>query len=470
MTNRIEEVILGNLVADVEFCRKTLPFIEESYFADKAERTVFSDIKEFFNKHNSPPNKQILKICAEDKTDMKQGEYDRVIEIVDALCEKESNQTWLVDRTEKFCKDQALYNSIMESISILDGKNNKLSKDAIPSMLQNALSISFDKTIGHDFFDDASRRYEFYHLKEDRIPFGLDILNKITKGGLPKKTLSCILAGVNVGKSLVLCDQAANVLKQGKNVLYITLEMAEERIAERIDCNLMDITIDQLAHLSKSDFDSKMGALHSKTQGKLIVKEYPTSGAHVGHFKSLLDELEIKRNFKPDFICVDYINLCVSQRLKGAVGANSYTIIKSIAEELRGLAVEYDVPILTATQTTRGGWQNSDIEMSDVAESAGLPATLDFMVALIRTDELDNVGQLMVKQLKSRFGDPNYFKRFVIGIEIAKFKLYDVDQPTKGLSDTGREDDQPVFDKSKFGGAMKKRGDINFNTGEIDFS
>jgi replicative DNA helicase len=467
-TSRIEEVILSNLVNSEEYCRKVLPFISPDYFSDHSEKEIFTEIKSFFNQYSKVPNQQILKIAFEDRQDLKQSEYDDAMELISSLVESEPNQIWLIERTEKFVKDSALYNAVAEAVSVLDGKNTKLSKDGIPSLLQEALSISFDKTIGHDFFDDADKRYEFYHLKEDRVPFGLDMFNKITGGGLPKKTLSCVLAGVNVGKSLVLCDFAASVLLQGKNVLYITLEMAEERIAERIDCNMMDIPIDKLPHISKEDFSSKIDSIRRKTEGKLIVKEYPTSGAHVGHFKALLDELVIKRGFVPDFICVDYINLCLSQRLVGGHGANSYTIIKSIAEELRGMAVEYDVPILTATQTTRQGWQNSDIEMSDTAESAGLPATLDFMFALIRTDELDELGQLMVKQLKSRLGNPNFYKRFVIGVDIAKFKLYDVVQPTRDLSDVGKTDkaDKPVFDKSKFGSRNKSERSI----AEIDFS
>ena len=469
MTSRIEEVILSNLVADEEFCRKALPFLEEDYFADKLEKIIFSDIKKFFNQYSKLPTKQILKIGLEDRKDLKQGEYDHAMKLVEEFSEPEKNGTWLLERTEKFCKDQALYNAIMESITILDGKNTKLNKEAIPSMLQDALAISFDKTIGHDFFDDADRRFDFYHLKEERVPFGLDMFNKITKGGLPKKTLSVCLAGTNVGKSLFLCSHSADVLRQGKNVLYITLEMAEERIAERIDCNLMDVSLDELYHMKKSDFTFRMKQLNEKTHGKLVIKEYPTSAAHAGHFKNLLEDLKIKKGFIPDLVCIDYINICASQRLRGNSTANSYTIVKSIAEELRGLAVEYDVPILSATQTNRSGWQNTDVEMSDTSESAGLPMTVDFLFAMMRTEELDEMGQIMIKQLKSRFNDVNYYKRFVIGVEISKFKLYDVDQPTKDLADTGREDDTPAFDKSKFGSRLKSER-IDRNTGEIDFS
>ena len=470
MSSRVEEVILSNLLANDDYCRKALPFLDEEFFSDKIEKIVFNDIKKFFNEYTKMPTQQILKIGMDDRKDLKQGEYDHAIKLIESLGEAEKNIQWLFERTEKFCKDQALYNAIMESISILDGKNNKFNKEAIPSILQEALAVSFDKTIGHDFFDDADRRYDFYHLKEERIAFGLDMFNKITKGGLPKKTLNVVLAGTNVGKSLFLCSHAADVLRMGKNVLYITLEMAEERIAERIDCNLMDITLDELYHMKKSDFTSRMQEVHAKAQGKLVIKEYPTSAAHAGHFKALLEELKLKKGFIPDLICIDYINICCSQRLKGNASANSYTIIKSIAEELRGLAVEYDVPILSATQTNRTGWQNTDVEMSDTSESAGLPMTVDFLFAMMRTEELDEMGQIMIKQLKSRYNDVNYYKRFVVGVDITKFKLHDVDQPTKDLSDTGREDkdDGPVFDKSKFGSRMRG-SKVDFDTGEINF-
>lgn len=467
MSEKIESVILGNLVANEDFCRKVLPFLEEDFFSSKIEGILFGDIKEFFSKYNKPPTPKILKIGLDDRKDMKQGEYDSALDLIDSFGEPEQNQEWLFERTEKFCKDQALYNAIMGSISILEGKDTKHNKEAIPSLLQEALAVSFDKTIGHDFFGDAEKRYEFYHLKEDRLPFGLDMFNKITKGGLPKKTLNVCLAGTNVGKSLFLCDVAAKSLQQGKNVLYITLEMAEERIAERIDCNLMDIPIDQLYRINKTDFASKIESIHKKTRGTLIVKEYPTSSAHVGHFKNLLDELKLKKGFVPDIICLDYINICCSQRLRGNASANSYTIVKAIAEELRGMAVEYDVPILSATQTTRSGWQNTDVEMSDTSESAGLPMTVDFMFAMIRTEELDALGQIMVKQLKSRYNDVNYFKRFVVGVDINKFKLFDVDAPVENVADTGRtkiddDDDLMTFGSKRFGG---KKPSV-----ELDFS
>ncbi len=467
MTNRIESVIFEGLLGNDDYTRKTLPFLEEEYFDSRVDKILFKEIKEFYDKHNKSPTKKILKLFLDDCKELKQGEFDEAVELVEGLGEPENNVTWLTERTEKFCRDKAIYNAIMTSISIMDGRNTKLDKGAIPTLLSDALAISFDKTVGHDYFTDADNRFNFYHLKEDRIPFDLTMFNKITKGGLPRKTLNCVVAGVNVGKSLFLCHSAASALKQGENVLYITMEMAEERIAERIDCNLMDVSIDDLIRMKKTDFDSKIHDIQSKHHGRLIVKEFPTGGAHAGHFKSLMDELKLKKNFVPDLIVIDYLNICNSQRLKAGGAFNSYTIIKSVAEELRGLAVEYDVPVLTATQFTRSGSTDTDSDMTDIAESFGTAATMDFIFAIVRTEELDAMGQLMIKQLKSRYNDVNYYKRFVIGIDIAKFKLYDVDNPTADLVDTGKKDDDvPVFDKSTFGSQMKKRGDF----GELDFS
>jgi replicative DNA helicase len=467
MDERIESVIMEGLLGDEEFARKVLPFIEEEYFSERLDRLLFAEIKRFFNEHGKSPTKKILKLFLGDRKDLRQEELEMANDIVDGFGEPEPNKEWLVQRTEKFCKDKAIYNSIMTTIAIYDGKNTKFNLEAIPSILSDALSVSFDKSVGHNYFQNADSRFDFYHLKEDRIPFDLEMFNKITKGGLPRKTLSCILSGTGVGKSLFMCHHAASTIRSGKNALYITLEMAEERIAERIDCNLMDVQIDQLFKMKKSDFESKIDAMKAKSYGQLVVKEYPTAGAHVGHFKSLLDELKMKQNFKPDMIYIDYINICVSQRYKNSGSFNSYTIIKAIAEELRGLAVGYDVPVLTATQTTRLGSTSTDIDMTDTSESFGLPATLDFFFAIIRTEELDAIGQLMVKQLKNRFNDINYYKRFVLGINLPMFKLYDVDNPTADLIDTGKtDDDTPVFDNSKFGKAMKKRKDVP----ELDFS
>ena len=442
MSERIETVILSNLINDEEFCRKTLPFLKTEYFSEQSDKVIFADIESFFNKYNKLPTQQILKIHLEDRSDLKQTQFDKALALVDELVLKESNASWLLERTEKFCKDQALYNSVLTAISILDGNDTKYTKEAIPGLLQDALGISFDNSVGHDFFVDAASRFDSYHLKEDRVPFGLDIFNRVTKGGLPKKTLSVILSGTNVGKSLFMCDYAANVIKQGKNVLYLSLEMSELKISERVDANLLDVTIDDLYHMKKSTFSSKIDELKNKSYGTLIVKEFPTASAHVGHFKALLDELKIKKNFVPDAICIDYINICASQRIKNS-GSNSYSIVKSIAEEIRGMAVEYNVPILSATQGNREAQNSTDLDLTNTSESIGLPQTVDFMFALMREESLDAMGQVLVKILKSRFNDVNYYKRFVIGVEISKFKLYDVLQPTANISDAGRTDDSP---------------------------
>lgn len=443
MSERIETIIFSNLINDEEYCRKAIPFIKAEYFSDRIDKIIFGEIEAFFHKFNKTPTQQVLKIHLEDRTDVKQSEFDKAVEVIDLMVEKETNPTWLLERTEKFCKDQSIYNAIMESISILDGKDTKFTKEAIPSLLQDALAVSFDKSVGHDYWGDASNRFDSYHLKEERVAFGLDIFNKITKGGLPKKTLSVILSGTNVGKSLFMCDYSASAIKQGKNVLYLSLEMSEVRISERIDCNLLGVSIDDLYRMKKNIFSSKLEELRNRSYGELVVKEFPTASAHVGHFKVLLDELKLKKNFIPDVICIDYINICASQRVKNT-SANSYTIIKSIAEEIRGMAVEYDVPILSATQGNREAQTSSDIDLTNTSESIGLPQTVDLMFALMRTPELDQIGQIMVKQLKSRFNDVNYYKRFVIGVDISKFTLYDVDQPCENISDSGRTDSSSI--------------------------
>lgn len=465
--NRVESVILEGVIGDEDYARKVLPFIETEYFSERIDNLLFTEVKRFFGQHNKIPTKKILKLFLDDNKTIKQEEYDIAIELIDSLGDPEPNKEWLVQRTEKFCSDRAIYLAIMKTIAIYDGKNTTHSREAIPTLLSDALNVSFDKSVGHDYFLDADSRYDFYHLKEDRLPFDLDMFNKITKGGLPKKTLSVMLASTGVGKSLFMCHHAANVLRNGKNVLYITMEMAEQRIAERIDCNMLGVSLSDLERMNRKDYRSKIDDIQTKTHGKLIVKEYPTSGAHVGHFKALLDELKMKKDFTPDIIFIDYINICASQRYPNAGSFNSYTIIKAIAEELRGMAVEYDVPVFSATQTTRSGIGNTDIELTDTSESIGLPATVDFMFAGIRTEELDALGQFMVKQLKSRFNDINYYKRFVVGVDLAKFKLYDVDNPIADLIDTGKTDkDVPVFDNSKFGIGMKAAGDFK----ELDFS
>jgi archaellum biogenesis ATPase FlaH len=373
------------------------------------------------------------------------------------MTHEEVNESWMLEQTEKFCKDKAVYNAILHSIRIIDGGDKVNTKDSIPSILSDALAISFDNHVGHDYIEDSDARYDYYHRIEEKVPFDLDMFNKITKGGLSKKTLNIVLAGTGVGKSLFMCHVAAGVLTQGKNVLYITMEMAEERIAERIDANLLNLTMDELKVIDKDIFDNRIKKISSKTQGKLIVKEYPTAGAHAGHFRALLEELKLKREFLPDIIFIDYLNICASQRMKQGGSINSYTYIKSIAEELRGLAVEYNVPIVSATQTTRSGFTNSDPGLEDTSESFGLPATADLMFALVSNEELEQLNQIIVKQLKNRYNDPSYYKRFVIGVDRAKMKLYDVEASAQvGLSDAGQvQDDVPMFDKSEFGKRQK---------------
>jgi len=456
----VESIIFENLINDDEYFRIAIPHLSEDYFDSREEKTIFKFIKVFSEKHNKAPNQRILRLMAKEFDGFSQDEYVTAKEIVDGLTGKEENRDWLIERTEKFCKDKALYNAIMQSIQVIDGKSDTISRDSIPSILQDALAISFDKEVGHDFFENAEERFEFYHKKEDRIPFRLKYFNKVTKGGIPRKTLNAVLAGVNVGKSLFLCDYAASSLALGYNVLYITLEMAQEKIAERIDCNLMDITIDDLARLKHEDFTSNIGDIKAKSQGRLIIKEYPTGGAHVGHFRALLEELKLKKEFLPDVICIDYINICASQKYKSS-NFNSYFAVKATAEELRGLMVEYNAVGFTATQLTRQGFGDSDFDMTSTSESFGLPATLDFLVGVIRTEELDAMGQLMVKQLKSRYGDVNYYKKFIVGVEIGKFKLFDVEESQQTLSDAGKTDDaMPLFDKSA---KLRDYSDIKFD-------
>lgn len=454
---RIEETILSNLIHNEDYSRKVIPFIDTSYFSDYRERIVSEEITGFFNKYNKLVSKEILSIEISNRTDITDKQLSEIEIYVDSLHQLDTNHDWLVDNTEKFCKDKAVYNAILDSIKIIDGKDDKRSQEAIPNILSEALAVSFDNSVGHDYVDDADSRYAFYHRVEEKLPFDLEMFNKITNGGLSKKTLNVILAGTGVGKSLFMCHVAAAAITQGKNVLYITLEMAEERIAERIDANLLNLTMDELRVVDKKTFDSRMKKVTSKTHGKLIVKEYPTGSAHSGHFRALLEELKIKKDFYPDLIVIDYLNICACARLKMGASVNSYTYIKTIAEELRGLAVEYGVPMLSATQTTRGGFDNSDIGLTDTSESFGLPATVDFMVALIATEELDAMNQLMVKQLKNRYNDPSKFKRFVVGVDRSKMKLYDVESSAQlNISDSGQ--DKPAFDNSKFGSRVKTEG------------
>ncbi len=402
MHTKIECVILQNLLNDDAYMRKVIPFLKRDYFLESGEKIVFDKIKSFIDSYNSLPTKDALVIACQNDRSLNEDQFQEVFNIVQTLDPTEHNKEWLYKETEKFCKDKAVYNAILSSVAILDGRDKNKSEDGIPSMLQEALGVCFDDTVGHDYIRNADSRYDFYHKVETRIPFDLDFFNKITNGGMPNKTLNVVLAGTGVGKSLFMCHVAASVLAQGKNVLYITLEMAEERIAERIDANLMNISLDQLKELPKALFDSRIEKIRNKTEGALIIKEYPTTGAHSGHFKSLLNELQLKRQFKPDLIVIDYLNICASSRLKAGAGVNSYTLVKSIAEELRGLAVEFNVPIVSATQTTRSGYGSSDVELTDTSESFGLPATADLMFALISTEELEELGQILVKQLISK--------------------------------------------------------------------
>lgn len=442
----IERVILSNLLFNDDYNRKVIPFLKAEYFQDYSERVVFDLIDDYVKKYNSFPSVEALAIDLSNKDGLNDESFKISKEVIASL-EQDSNTKldWLLDQTEKFCQDKALYLAIMKSIKIMDEKNGSISKGSIPQVLTDALAVSFDTHIGHDFLMDADDRYEFYHRKEKRVPFDLDYFNAITNGGLPNKTLNIALAGTGVGKSLFMCHCAAANLTRGLNVLYITLEMAEERIAERIDANLLDTAVDELEMLPKQSYDAKIGKLKEKYTGKLIIKEYPTACAGSANFRHLLNELKIKKNFIPDIIYIDYLNICLSSRIKHGANVNSYTLIKAIAEELRGLAVEYNVPIISATQTTRSGYSNSDVGLEDTSESFGLPATADFMFALISSEELESLGQIMVKQLKNRYNDPGNNRRFVLGIDRSKMRLYDVEQSAQDITDG------PVMDRTKFG-------------------
>ena len=442
--NRLEHTIIKNLVYNEEYVRKVLPFIRADYFSDNAEKIVFKEIFEFINQYKNPPTHEALVINFTEKKNLSETQVQEAIELLNKvhLDRDEPTETqWLIEQTEKFCQDKAIYNAIMESVSILDSKNEKRTKGEIPQLLSDALGVSFDNNIGHDYTQDYDSRYDSYHRVESRIRFDLDLFNKITKGGLPIKTLNIALAGTGVGKSLFMCHVAAGNLSQGQNVLYITLEMAEEKIAERIDANLLNIDLDELRTISKEDYTRKFSALKDKTQGKLIIKEYPTAGASVLHFRALLNDLALKKNFRPDIIFIDYLNICCSARIKPGANVNSYSYIKAIAEELRGLAVEFSLPVVSATQTTRSGFSNSDPGLEDTSESFGLPATADFMFALVTNEELEALNQILVKQLKNRYGDPNLYKRFVLGIDRAKMRLYDVeDSAQQDIADAGIPD------------------------------
>ena len=457
---RLEQTIIRNLIYNDEYTRKVLPFLKADYFTDLTERTLFNEITSFTTTYNNPPTVEALAIAVKERRNLTADEVQKCedyLKEVEGHRQEKTEIQWLVDKSEKFCQEKAIYNAVLGSISILDGKDKANDKGAIPKILSDALAVSFDSSVGHDYLLDSDARYEFYHRHEERIPFDLDYFNKITKGGLPNKTLNIALAGTGVGKSLFMCHVAAGCMVQGKNVLYITLEMSEEKIAERIDANLLNVSIDDLMVLPKDLYDKKVTKVRENTTGKLIIKEYPTASASSIHFRTLLNELNLKRSFVPDIIFVDYLNICCSSRIKAGANINSYTYVKSIAEELRGLAVECNVPIVSATQTTRSGFTSSDPGLEDTSESFGLPATADFMFALISTEELQQLNQILIKQLKNRYNDPNYFKRFVVGIDRAKMKLYDVEQSAQDdLVDSGQVDDKPL---NTFGDRERRSND-----------
>ena len=428
MTERVPLTILKNLIHNETYTRQVIPFIEPDYFEERTDRIVFEEVAKFLNEYDKTPTKEVLHIEVEKRVDVTEEEYKNIEQLISALDPEESESKWLLDTTEEWCKQRAIYLALINSIKIADGQDEHKKPEAIPAILSEALAVGFDQHVGHDYIDDSEDRYAYYHRVENKIPFDLEYLNKITSGGISDKTLNIALAGTGVGKSLFMCHVASSCLVQGKNVLYITLEMAEEKIAERIDANLLDTNIKDIAELPEKIFNKKITNLSKKTEGKLIVKEYPTASAHCGHFKSLLQELKLKKSFTPDIIFVDYLNICASSRYRSAVNVNSYSYVKAIAEELRGLAVEFSLPIVSATQTTRSGFASSDPNLTDTSESFGLPATADLMFALISTEELEGLNQIMVKQLKNRYNDPTINKRFVLGIDRAKMRLYDVEQ------------------------------------------
>ena len=446
----LEVTILSNLCYHEKYARKVLPFLMKEYFTNREYKIIFLEIHEYISQYDALPSLNALSIECQERTDLTEDQFKTIKEVLSELSNEKSEYNWLVDTTEKWCQERAIYLSLMESVKIADGQDSKRDKGAIPEILSQALGVSFDQNVGHDYIANSDDRFDFYHRKEDKIPFDLSYFNKITKGGLPNKTLNVALAGTGVGKSLFMCHMAAATLLQGRNVLYITLEMAEEKIAERIDANLLNIPIQKLADLPKVMFASKVKNLSKKTQGKLIIKEYPTAAAHVGHFKSLISDLALKKSIKPDIIFIDYLNICASQRYKGSI-VNSYTYVKAIAEELRGLAVEANVPIVSATQPTRSGFGSSDVDLTDTSESFGLPATADLMFALISTEELEEANQIMVKQLKNRYNDPTINKRFCIGIDRAKMRLYDVEDTAQtDIIDAGNEELTKKFTAKSF--------------------
>ena len=457
MSKTIEKTTLSHLIWNEDYSRKVIPFIKEDYFTDKNDKVIFQEIIKFIEKYNKTPTITSIQIEIDNRKDLSQSKYKEIKETILSFKKEDVDINWLCDTTENWCKEKAIYNAIVDGISIIEGRDKNRKPDALPTLLTDALAVSFDNRVGHDYLKDSTERFDYYHKVEERIPFDLEFFNKITKGGLPQKTLNVALAGTGVGKSLFMCHMASNCLSQGKNVLYITLEMAEERIAERIDANLMNISIDDLHDLPKTMYQDKIEKVKKRASGTLIIKEYPTASAHSNHFRQLIQELAIKKTFKPDIIFIDYLNICASSRFRGGSNINSYTIIKAIAEELRGLAVENNLPIVTATQTTRSGFVSTDIGLEDTSESFGLPATADFMFALISTDELEELNQMAVKQLKNRYNDPTVNKRFVLGVDRAKMQLYDVEMKAQDdIVDKNQEDDTPLFDKSTIGSRYEK--------------
>jgi replicative DNA helicase len=453
----LEQTILANLIHNDEYCRKVMPYIRESYFDEPSIKKIFASFADYVDRYKEPPSIEALKITLDNRKDLNEDMFKEVIRTVDELkIDKTTNQEWLLTETEKFCQDRDLINAVRKAILIIDGKDKEMDKGAIPKLLSDSLGISFDTHIGHDYLDDFEDRYDFYHRKEERLSFDIDILNKITKGGLPKKSLTLILATTGGGKSLMKCHMAASAFLHGKNVLYITAEMAEERIAERIDANLLNVTLDELISLPRDTFERRINRVKEKTPGRLIIKEYPTGSAHAGHFRHLLNELRLKKNFQPDIIFIDYLNICASSRVKGAAAANSYSLVKSIAEEIRGLAMEFDCPIVSSSQYNRGAYENSDVDLTNTSESMGIAHTADCILGIISTEELESMGQIMIKQLKNRWNDLSYYRRFVVGIDRSKMRLYDVEEHAqKNLHNEPKEDDHKKPDFNKFNKGKK---------------
>jgi KaiC/GvpD/RAD55 family RecA-like ATPase len=452
----LEQTILSNLVFNEDYYRKVYPYIKSEYFDDNTNGKIFDTFTDYVENYKSPPSVEALKISLDKRKDLNEDSYKNVMTIVDDLkVDQDTNTDFLINETEKFCQDKDLYNSIRKAILIMDGEDKLNDKGNIPKLLSDSLGITFDQSVGHDFLEDYEGRYDYYHKKEERLPFDIDLLNKITKGGLPRKSMTVLLATTGGGKSLVKCHMASSMLMHGKNVLYITMELAEEEVGRRIDANIMDVTLDEVSITPRDVFEKRMSRYKSKTPGKLVIKEYPTGSAHVGHFRHLLNELEMKKGFKPDVVFVDYINICASARVKGAAAANSYTLVKSIAEEIRGLAMEYNCAIVTSSQFNRDGYGNSDVDLTNTSESMGITHTADCILGLITSEDLDSLGQLMIKQLKNRWGDLGYYRRFIVGIERAKMKIYDLEESAQAnvmnTDNNGSKDNNPVFDKSSFG-------------------